>query len=247
MPLRFFQIIRDRWTYFLLEILIIIIGITLSLGINNWQQERQKARLEKRYLMNIREELQADLEELRGDQESRKTELGLFQQVLGSVQNDHITAEPRLFIDATTYLLTTFFFLPNDAHFETLKSTGQLNIIRNRELLADLQDLYKTRYRVIEKNNADVSQFKDEIVTPHLMKYPLFKAQRGEISPEDWNQLISDPQLQNFFLYTSISLSSCIQANDSGIKALESLLRKLDEELKQSDTKLPADSSSVVD
>lgn len=245
MPLRFFQIIRDRWTYFLLEILIIIIGITLSLGINNWQQERQKARLEKQYLMNIREELQSDLEELRGDQEARETELALFQQVLSSVQNGRITAGPPVVVEAITYLLTTFFFLPNDAHFETLKSTGQLNIIRNRELLTDLQDLYKTRYRVIEENNEDVSQFKDEVVTPHLMKYPLFKAQRGEISPEGWNQLISDSELQNFFLYTSISLNSCMQANDTGMKALESLLRKLDEQLNETYTYVPADTSDV--
>ena len=46
------------------EIILVVIGILIALGINNWNQERKNTSLRKSYLENLKVDLKKDIENL---------------------------------------------------------------------------------------------------------------------------------------------------------------------------------------
>ncbi len=49
-----------NWTSALRELAIIVFGVLIALGVNNWNERRMEARLEREYLSRIAEDLRAD-------------------------------------------------------------------------------------------------------------------------------------------------------------------------------------------
>src|ERR1700722_18201494 len=58
-------LIRDMWPAYLIEIFVIILGISVSLGLEQWRDISKEARLENIYLKNLLADVDVDLQILR--------------------------------------------------------------------------------------------------------------------------------------------------------------------------------------
>jgi hypothetical protein len=58
------KLIREMWPAYLIEILVIILGISITLGLEAWRDGIKEKRQEKIYLRNLKADLEEDMNSL---------------------------------------------------------------------------------------------------------------------------------------------------------------------------------------
>jgi len=150
--IKFFRKIRQRLLtenkiskyllYAIGEIILVVIGILIALGVNHWNQEKKENRLGDDLLVRIHRDLAKDTmnfnsvikrnNELRED--LRELLVDLYDGVdnINEVQNMSKTWDQML--DQA--------FSPNDNTYRSMLSSGTIGLIRNEELKEEILDLY---------------------------------------------------------------------------------------------------------
>ena len=62
---RFLLLLTQRWPEYVVEIIVVIIGITISFAISNYQQDSTDKKLAHIYLQDLREDIKSDIFTLR--------------------------------------------------------------------------------------------------------------------------------------------------------------------------------------
>jgi hypothetical protein len=150
--IKFFRKIRQRlltenkFSKYLLyaigEIVLVVIGILIALGVNNWNQENKEHRLGNDLLVRIHRDLVKDTinfksaiirnNKLREDLKELLVDLYDGIDNINEVQNMSKTWDQML--DQA--------FSPNDNTYRSMLSSGSLGLIRNAELKEEILDLY---------------------------------------------------------------------------------------------------------
>jgi len=140
------------------EILLVVIGILIALQVNNWNEERKTDNQLKTYFVQIRDELNSDLERVNEQIENLESIVGLNERSLNLLKSDHPDSLRQLQFTlgalATAWTISYNYpvlqefvnngFLPK-VEIEPLKVKfaevqGLLN--RNREINSIIQDQY---------------------------------------------------------------------------------------------------------
>lgn len=134
--------------YALGEIFLVVIGILIALGLNNWNERKAEKNDEAFFLKSILENIIEDeneLEKIISFQSLRRTiRIELYNE-LDREQKDRSKIE-TLYAKITDMNLT---FFANNSAFNSIKSSGDLNLIQNKTLQIQLSSLYdKTYYRI---------------------------------------------------------------------------------------------------
>lgn len=124
------------------EILLVVIGILIALQVNNWNEHRIEAKKEKYYLERLKEDFLANKNEANRNISFSIAQKENAQLLIKSLYEDLNKEESiRWFI-----ALNHVWFLPHPSYttstWEELKSTGNLNIITNKNLLKKITDFY---------------------------------------------------------------------------------------------------------
>lgn len=164
---KIFQVIKNRWAEYVLEIIVIIIGITLSLFFNNLKENKAERKEEIKLLESIHENLATDTMIL----DTRLQTLDIFlhgyeQMLLPTIDTfpkDSIT----LFLDfAATYTK----FQGTMVGYEELKQSKSSAIIKNRLLLQKIILHYDQKYDLMtEWNEVDKGYVLNDML-PFLSK-----------------------------------------------------------------------------
>lgn len=125
-----FETLKRKWAEYLLEIIVITIGILGAYTLNNWNESKKERQLELKYLASMKADLQEDLLRLefmskfRGKTVSSAKELLIFH-------NEKSDYDPSEFFG---HMLNVFYwdeFMPNRNTQEELVSSGHLSLIKN--------------------------------------------------------------------------------------------------------------------
>jgi hypothetical protein len=183
------------------EILLVVIGILIALQVNTWNEDRKSEILEIKILKRLRQDLVADtlylndrlertiilqakqyefVHEIYNTQKSEKE----FRKVLGLQNWD----SDNLVMQTSTY--------------EELKSSGQINILKNESLKIQMIDLYR-EYEVATKHFDEINGLTSREFLPGALrvgsKY-YFKHLYDEerlMEGSDW-KFINDPTSESF-------------------------------------------------
>ena len=60
---------NNLWWDKISDILIVVVGILIALGLDSWYDDRKEAKLEQQYLSTFLEDISADIENLKVDRE----------------------------------------------------------------------------------------------------------------------------------------------------------------------------------
>lgn len=200
--------IRKYLLYALGEILLVVIGILIALGINNWNEDRKQKVIEQQLLQSLKIGLEKDLKDLDGNVETHKRSIAASDTIIYVLENKvsvNIDRISRNFSD----FMTTSYFLYSTSAFETMKSKG-VTIISNKELRDNIIETYDSQYNFflkfeeyfigeLERGYTDVfpSRFKDSY------NYDITKSDfPGHLEPLNFESLKSDQE----FLYYIKSL-----------------------------------------
>jgi Family of unknown function (DUF6090) len=150
--IKFFRKIRQRLLtenkfskyliYAVGEIVLVVIGILIALGVNNWNQEKKNHRLGEDYLLRIHRDLVQDTISYRGiithNNNLREDIKGLLVTLYAGVDNIEQVQNMSAIYDKALDQV----FSPNDNTYKGMISSGALGLIRNLELKEEIVSLY---------------------------------------------------------------------------------------------------------
>lgn len=123
------------------EIILVVIGILIALGINSWNENRKQEIIENKYINDLIQDLENDLVNL--------TEIISFMQTKNNSKNlvESLLDENSELPDSTTFHFYKQWeiigmFTPSNVTFEDLKNSGNLTIIRNLDLRRSIVSHY---------------------------------------------------------------------------------------------------------
>lgn len=168
--IKFFRKIRqqllsqNRFSKYLLyaigEIVLVMIGILLALQVNNWNNNKQKLKKERAYLIEIRENLVSDTVQLNEALEFNIEKRAAIDSSFIELASSNTPFNRMYALGARLTVLGSYrFFLPNDLGFSNMVASDNIELIRNDSIRRELSVYYKYDYKgTTQKRMVDVTR-----------------------------------------------------------------------------------------
>ncbi len=146
--------LKRKWAEYLLEIIVIVIGILIAFALNNWNEERKTKNLEKAYLVSFLDDLKADKFYYKSQMAAVDTLLGGYSKFIEELYLPQNSREEFLklmkYIDFPPGELNI-----NNATYDEIVNASQLNIFTNSEVKNGIINLYRN----IDKLNNHIKDY----------------------------------------------------------------------------------------
>ena len=136
-----------HWLNHLIELFVVIVGVTIAFSLNNWNDERKARKLEQQYIQSLVHDLETDIEGLTTDIDAINHYLHLQTRLTQTVLANDLKHD-SLF-QFVISLLIFLEFTPQDNTYESMKASGNLEIIADFELKKQITTLYHQHYRAM--------------------------------------------------------------------------------------------------
>lgn len=222
---RLFQPVN--WTYALGEICLIVIGVLLALGINNWNEGRLDRRAELALLRQIRAELRADSADVHGNVELLRRSRASALRLRDHLEQD-LPYHDSLSV-AFGVLRVSVVHRLNTAAYQTLRAKG-LDLVSNDSLRLAITQLYDGDYGFAAKLDGVSGAFIDRthpILSRRFRQDELF----GPAAPRDYAALAHDQEFMGL-LDEYIGRFSWTQPPEEALaRSINELARAIDREI----------------
>lgn len=178
-----------------LEFLVVVAGILAALGVDNWRQEREEARVAQEHLSDLAVEIRGNvwtIERIRDlalepKRQNLATVLRFLNEPDAAVENtgELLHAFARSTAAATPWL--------NDNQFQALQNSGDLRLLRDQDLAVEIAGAYSapevllSQVRRIQGNYPAVV---NELIPAHLQVE--FSQLSGYVAPRSRAPAIAD-------------------------------------------------------
>jgi len=151
------------------EIVLVVIGILIALGINNWNEHRKDLEKEKNISVNLQQEFSQNLklidiilEEVNNNEQACFTLMEYMNQVIDETKSKTIDSLIYWAIEHNS-------FNPSNSTYTEILNTGKIELVQNKKLKTSLFDWS----RELEENKATHYIFEkwiEEGILPYLSK-----------------------------------------------------------------------------
>ena len=220
--------ISDKWPEYIIEILVIIIGILGAFALNNWSIERQNNHTVQNYLQRLSRDLTQDIDEL--EREIGDLEQQIDQLIKCANPDGAPDADLAMNLDMCIELLPQInVAIHSRSTFNELVSSGDIRLTDNTQLV----DMIYQYYQQAEVNDmnyvASNREYSRNVFTPHAMSIsPLFANQN---SGRALSEVSDDVYLRSsFHLKTAIArlqLENYKKLNSMAVQLVEQIQREL--------------------
>lgn len=197
---------KINWRYALGELAIVTIGILIAFGINRFADQKRNAAKLEQYYHNLMSDLQKDIQQLQTiDARIEQANKNLF--IILQHTDRELPGKDTIPILYFKNLKNRYTFYPSDATYQSLKYSGDFQLINNLELKNQIVNHYN-QYGLIAEVNEQLMNSHHSFLTPYLNKklnYSLFRP--GAKHPTDF---LNDREFINL-LYTDYGLYLGIQ------------------------------------
>jgi hypothetical protein len=164
-------LIKEMWPAYLIEVLVIILGISITLALEEWRDSNKETQLERIYRQNLLGDLEADLQSLKYATENTQELLKKGDQLLQFIRDplNHTLSLDRVDADLRT-IVGRPNFVSNDATFSDLKSSGNLHLIKDIRLKGLMFAYYSQTETIKAAQNAE-QQATIVISGPYFFKH----------------------------------------------------------------------------
>lgn len=130
--------LKEDWYKYVLEIIVITIGILGAFALNSWNDGRKVAAAQQELINSLIEDFEYNTDVLLNEKlvlsEERLTNMNLFYHL---IENETQIVS----VDSLRTLARTFFrfneFTPNLTAYNTAQSTGSLGLLKNKKLMSE--------------------------------------------------------------------------------------------------------------
>jgi hypothetical protein len=160
---------EQNWFAVLLDFFIVVLGILIAFQITNWNENRAERAQENRYLSAMKRDVESSIRvlnvsiaNLQRQQNARQALYKFHADTAAELESDELD---KLIADGLFSLERAVL---NHTTFETLKSSGQMSLIKSSELVRALQDL-SAKIDMAEVDKNEDFQFTFRMVDPVLI------------------------------------------------------------------------------
>ena len=226
--------LRDAWPRLALELLVLVIGFSLSLMIDRWLTDRENRRTERRTLEHIRENLASDTAVIANRSARLRQMIHAYDELLKPGAADSLPADSiDVFMDlAISYIA----FARTDNAYEEMRQTGASAHIRDKPLLNEIINLYNREYfRAQEWDGIDRGFVLDRMV-PYLddnAPYVPTRSKDGVLigTAPIFRALAPDDRFRNLLRTNRLFKEAHLGVYDLTRAKIDSLLVELDRKL----------------
>lgn len=213
--------------YALGEIVLVVIGILIALGINNWSEDRKERELEMEILVQISENLKKDKAALSEIIANANQAVYASEKILELHHSNQSS-------DSLKYWLGNIVqfdrFLPLTNAYEVLKSKG-LDLVSNKELRFKLGTYYDDQAKIITNANEDLKMsFEDDWLPIMRTGVVDFEFKKYLIFPDEVAFVTSD-KTRNIMVLNRSNYDGSIGYMNSGLELIDSILNMINTEV----------------
>jgi hypothetical protein len=164
---------KQEWTAIGIDFVIVVVGVFLGLQVSNWNEATADRRAESAYLSQLQGDLQRIEGEVRDQIEFEQFQGRLAGAVFNLIQHDRTSDRSRRIGMGLSHLTTRRTLRTESPTFVDLQSSGNLEIISDPVLRADMISYFFYTRRleaIIDKNNAS---YVDEAFLPFMRDWGL--------------------------------------------------------------------------
>lgn len=215
-----------RFGGLLFELIIIILGISISYGLNEWRIYANDRAEELNILKELKQNLVDDTTLIRDELNSVENIIKQCRRLTAIKQAPIPDDSLGIYFGAIMSYSTISY---NDLVYRLLKETGESKLITNRELLKDIISLYDKHYWLIKENNQIDAKVVLEQMVPFVVESGI-----DFVSLESVKKAIAkDTKLNNY-----INLNASLKGNQQRLYAkqlirIQELIKKVDAEIKR--------------
>ena len=134
------------------EFLVIVMGISVSFWLNNWNENIKKINLEKKFIASVKEDLKQDKEFINKVINGIEPKSQVYQVLINEMDNLYYNNRKSLDSLIRIYSKSQRTFYPIFGSYESAVSGNQMVVFNNKELIQKIIKLYNSRYHRLEDN-----------------------------------------------------------------------------------------------
>jgi hypothetical protein len=151
------KLIKEMWPAYLIEIFVIILGISITLGLEAWRESVKEDRLEQVYLKNLFSDVETDQGSLKTTIVKTEMLLDKGDELLAMIRTQQLKTLPSDKIkEDLRAILERPDFISRDASFSDLKTSGNLHLLKDVRLKNLLFAYYAETQHIRELQNAEL-------------------------------------------------------------------------------------------
>lgn len=132
--------LRSKWPEYLLEILVLIIGIYGAFALDNWNDDRKSRMEEMSYYCKLLDDFEIDRKNIALRYAESQYKIEISKKLLLEIENE--AKDKEYLINAYIQGLRTNAFIPSKTAITDITSSGNLNLLTNDALKNDLLRYY---------------------------------------------------------------------------------------------------------
>jgi len=207
--------LKINWRYAIGEIIIVIIGISIAFGLNNWKAQISDQKIRDQYLQNLSLDIRDEIDHLEKNQAHLKANLGKINHlrpVLGQPMQGRDTMVAILFDVAQGISFT-----PENTTYQTLINSGDMSLIKDLSLRRTLEKHY-TLHEEVLRSYTRIDKIHEKYLGDFFIKNIDYgKLREGDVS------FLDDPLLVNILNAITGATYFVIQANEKCLMSNQAL------------------------
>jgi hypothetical protein len=229
--------LKAEWYKYLLEIIVITVGILGAFILNSWNEQRKQQAIELEILEGCKAELETDLVDINLNIRLHGNAIRSINQILNTIDAD-LPYQDSLAYDFGYAMIYTYFVHSTSA-FEVMKSQG-IDIITNEKIRNDIIKLYDANYNFfikIEEDLVQVVRYGYKEIFPARFE-EAFKIDVSDsnfsnpIVPVDFESLKKDNEFLYYFKSLRNETQFLLDGHYASLKNnVEALIKELEKEI----------------
>ena len=124
------------------EFVVVVAGILVALAVDDWRNARQEERVSDEHLSDIAAEIRENLGTIERVQSGLEAKFRSLEIVLRFLREDASSESAEAILHAFAVSIHEARPWLDDTQFRSFQNSGELRLLRDRQLKADLADLY---------------------------------------------------------------------------------------------------------
>ena len=238
----FFRHLKEYWIRYLIEIVVITIGILAAVSVEDWNNNRKSRETELKVLQDLVDGLKGDLWTLDYNKDVHERAKSSCQVILKAFEEKEEYSDSLSRHFAATHYYTVSF--SKQGAYESLKSIG-LEIVTNKTILTKIVDLYEQWYKIIQVNQgilrAEIMHIKLNFNQEHFDQFRLFNPSpsdalgfyEGQMTPHDFQGLKQNKQYIYYLNSLFASHSTYLFQINLTIEKVNNIIEELNREIER--------------
>lgn len=187
---------KQKALEYFIEFILVIVGISIAFWLNELAEDAKKEELEKQYLMDLKEDLQEDLELLGYLTLLNQEKAEVLQKALSYYSNPSKTMNLDSLTTYAGVIGNLNLFQPHNFTYVSLKQSGDFKIIKDHDIRKHLVKLYSS-YETVDLEQNNLMRALDDHYYPEYYKH--YAMITGKVTNEEF---FKGPYVSNFLAFS---------------------------------------------